>query len=68
MKMVDIKDIGIKYVLLPRGKYLIGDEVVQIDGYYDKKVQIRDCVDVRKITETTVVTKYVKGEEEMASL
>lgn len=66
MKMVDIKDIGIKYVLLPRGKYLIGDEVVQIDGYYDKKVQIRDCVDVRKITETTVVTKYVKGEEEMS--
>lgn len=65
MKMVDIKDIGIKYVLLSSGKYLIGNNVVQVDGYNDKKVQIKDGDEVKKISETRVVTKYVKGEEEM---
>lgn len=66
IKMVDIKDIGVKYVLLSSGKYLVGDEVIHVDGYYDKKVQIKEDVDVRKITEISVVVKYIKGEEEMS--
>lgn len=66
IKMVDIKDIGVKYVLLSRGKYLVGDEAIQVDGYYDKKVQVNDGDVIRKITETQVVVKYVKGEEEMS--
>lgn len=66
MEMVNIKDIGVKYVLLSSGKYLIGDNVISIDGYYDKKVQINEGDEIRKITETKIITKYIKGEEEMS--
>lgn len=66
MKMVEIKDIGVKYVLLSSGKYLVGEETMQVDGYYDKKVQIKEGIDVRKITETNVVVKYINGEGEMS--
>lgn len=65
MKMVNIKDIGIKYVMISSGKYLVGDEVITVSGYYEKKIQVKDGVDIRKITETKIITKYVKDEEEM---
>lgn len=66
MKMIDIRDIGVKYVLLSSGKYLIGDEVVKVEGYGDKRVQIKEGDEVREIRETSIVTKYIKGEEEMS--
>lgn len=66
MKMIDIKDIGVKYVLLSSGKYLIGDEVVKVEGYGDKRVQIKEGDEIREITETEIITKYIKGDEEMS--
>ena len=66
MKMIDIKDIGVKYVLLSSGKYLIGNEVVNVEGYGNKRVQIKEGDEVKAITETSVITKYIKGEEEMS--
>ena len=66
MKMVDIKDIGVKYVMLSSGKYLVGDKVITVSGFYEKKVQVKDGIDIRKITETKIITKYVKDEEEMS--
>ena len=66
MKMVDIKDIGVKYVILSGGKYLVGDRVIKIDNWREQqKVQIQEGDEVREITETKVIVKYVKGEEEM---
>lgn len=65
MNMIDIKDIGVKYIMLSSGKYLIGEEVITINGYNEKKVQVKDNCEIRKITETQVITKYVKDDEEM---
>lgn len=31
MDMINIKDIGVKYVMLSSGKYLIGEEVITIE-------------------------------------
>ena len=67
MNVIDIKDLGIKYVNLEGGKYLVDGEVIKIEGYRNNsKVQVKDINNIRKISEDRIIIKYIKGEEEMS--
>ena len=67
MNVIDIKDLGIKYVNLEGGKYLVDGEVIKIEGYRsNSKVQVKDINNIRKISEDRIIIKYMKGEEEMS--
>lgn len=67
MNVIDIKDLGIKYVNLKGGKYLVDGEVIEIEGYRNNsKVQVKDINNIRKISEDRIIIKYIKGEEEMS--
>lgn len=57
MKATNVTDLNIKYVDLPRGKYLIDGEVVDAQG----KIVVKSFDNIRKITQTTVVSHYVCG-------
>lgn len=62
MKVIDFEDKNIKYVILDSGKYLIDDEVVNVDRYGTQRVKVKDEKNIRKIYTDTVVDHYLNIE------
>ena len=60
MEGINFEDKNIKFILLPRGKYLIDGEVIDNNNTYDRiEVKVKDENNIRKIEETKIVDYYL---------
>ena len=60
MEGINFEDKNIKFILLPRGKYLIDEEVIDNNNTYDRiEVKVKDENNIRKIEETKIVDYYL---------
>jgi len=67
MKATEVIDLNVKYVNLTKGKYLVDGEVVEVNSYNSvSKVPVKDFSDVKAVTERSVVSYYICGEEKMS--
>ena len=60
IKVVDIEDLDIKYVLLSNGEYLVDGEIVSISGYRSEKtkVKVKDIESIKLVSEDTIKSHY----------
>jgi hypothetical protein len=61
MEVTTIKDLGIKYTTLPRGRYVIDGEGVELTG--TTNLTFKDSI--QRITETKVKSHYENGDREI---
>lgn len=62
MEVINFEDKDIKFVLLESGKYLIDNELININGYHKEKVKVMNENDIRKVTDNSVIDYYLNVE------
>lgn len=65
MKGVELTDIDVKFVYLPPGRYLIDDEIVNVNGYNKQKVPVKNINDIRIVTANRFISYYMNEDEKI---